>query len=174
VCNTASLINAVNETQDGLTSLLGSGAMISLLVGGIGVMNIMLVYVSERRREIGLRTARGAKPIDILREFNIEGLLVCLLGGLIGAGLGLVACLMMQSFNIAVAYSIYPPLLAFTTSLIVGWIFGYEPERKAPSLNPITALAEAYLVSKKIIILSFHYYYRPVSTYRGRQWRKYP
>jgi len=143
VRNTASLIDAVNETQDTLTSLLGSVAAISLLVGGIGVMNIMLVNVSERRREIGLRIATGAKPSDILRQFNIEALLVCLLGGIIGVALGLGVCLLMQSFNIAIAFSLFPPLLAFSTSLLVGWVFGYAPARKAAALDPITALAEA-------------------------------
>ncbi|MDN3637472.1 MacB family efflux pump subunit [Simiduia curdlanivorans] len=142
VRNTASLVEAVTETQDTLTWLLGSVAAISLLVGGIGVMNIMLVNVSERRREIGLRIATGAKPSDILRQFNIEALLVCLLGGAIGVALGLSVSLLLQSFNIAVMFSLFPPLLAFSTSLLVGWVFGYAPAHKAASLNPISALAE--------------------------------
>lgn len=142
VRNTASLVEAVNETQDTLTALLGAVAAISLLVGGIGVMNIMLVNVSERRREIGLRIATGAKPQDILRQFNIEALLVCLLGGSIGVVLGLAISLLVQSFNIAVTFSLFPPLMAFGTSLIVGWVFGYAPAHKAASLNPIAALAQ--------------------------------
>ncbi|MFA7556089.1 MAG: MacB family efflux pump subunit [Spongiibacteraceae bacterium] len=142
VRNTASLVEAVTETQDTLTLLLGAVAAISLLVGGIGVMNIMLVNVSERRREIGLRIATGAKPGDILRQFNIEALLVCLLGGALGVVLGLGVSMILQVFNIAVMFSLYPPLLAFSTSLLVGWVFGYAPAHKAASLNPILALAE--------------------------------
>lgn len=142
VRNTATLVEAISETQDTLTWMLGSVAAISLFVGGIGVMNIMLVNVSERRREIGLRIATGAKPSDILRQFNIEALMVCLLGGLIGVGLGLFISLVLQQAAIAVAFSLAPPLLAFTTSLLVGVIFGYAPAHKAASLNPIQALAE--------------------------------
>lgn len=142
VRNTASLVEAVSATQDTLTLMLGSVAAISLFVGGIGVMNIMLVNVSERRREIGLRIATGAKPADILRQFNIEALVVCLLGGAIGVALGLGISLVLQQANVAVAFSLAPPLLAFTTSLLVGVIFGYAPAHKAASLNPIQALAE--------------------------------
>ena len=142
VRNTASLVEAVTETQDTLTRLLGAVATISLLVGGIGVMNIMLVNVSERRREIGLRMATGAKPSDILRQFSIEALLVCLLGGVIGVVLGFSVSLVLQASNIAVMFSTWPPILAFATSLVVGWIFGFAPAHKAASLNPITALAE--------------------------------
>lgn len=142
VRNTASLVEAVTETQDTLTSLLGAVAAISLLVGGIGVMNIMLVNVSERRREIGLRMATGAKPGDILRQFNIEALLVCVIGGVIGVVLGIAISLCLHAFNIAVMFSLGPPLLAFSTSLLVGWVFGYAPAHKAASLNPINALSE--------------------------------
>ncbi|MDZ7923627.1 MAG: FtsX-like permease family protein [Marinagarivorans sp.] len=88
VRNTANLIEAISATQDTLTWMLGSVAAISLLVGGIGVMNIMWVNVSERRREIGLRIATGAKPADILRQFNIEALMVCLFGGAHWRGVG--------------------------------------------------------------------------------------
>jgi macrolide transport system ATP-binding/permease protein len=105
-------------------------------------MNIMLVNVSERRREIGLRIATGAKPSDILRQFNIEALLVCLIGGAIGVVLGFAVSAILSAFDIAVMFSVSPPLLAFSTSLLVGWIFGYAPAHKAASLNPITALAD--------------------------------
>ncbi len=142
VRNTASLIEAISATQDTLTWMLGSVAAISLLVGGIGVMNIMWVNVSERRREIGLRIATGAKPADILRQFNIEALMVCLFGGAIGVGLGLAVSLILQQVGISVAFSLLPPVLAFTTSLIVGVVFGYAPAHKAANLNPIAALAD--------------------------------
>ncbi len=142
VLNTASLIEAVSETQNTMTWLLGSIAAISLLVGGIGVMNIMLVSVSERRREIGLRMATGAKPKDILRQFNIEALVVCCSGGLLGIAIGLSAALAMSSFNLAIALSWHPPALAFASAFFVGLIFGHAPARKASKLNPIDALAE--------------------------------
>jgi macrolide transport system ATP-binding/permease protein len=142
VRNTASLIEAVSETQDTLTWLLGSVAAISLFVGGIGVMNIMLVSVSERRREIGLRMATGAKPGDILRQFNIEALVVCCLGGVMGLLLGTAVALLIGHFNIAVAFSLMPPVLAFASAFLVGIIFGHAPARQASRLNPIDALAE--------------------------------
>ena len=142
VRNTASLVEAVTETSDTLTWLLAAVAAISLLVGGIGVMNIMLVNVTERRREIGLRIATGAKPGDILRQFNIEALMICLIGGVIGVLLGVFVSLSLQALDVPIQLSIYPALLAFTTSLLVGWVFGYAPAHKAASLNPILALAE--------------------------------
>ncbi len=98
--------------------------------------------VSERRREIGLRIATGAKPADILKQFNIEALVVCVLGGFIGVGLGLFSSLVVNQFDLAVAYSLTPPLLAFATSLVVGLVFGYAPAHKAAALNPVSALAE--------------------------------
>ncbi|WP_016957333.1 MacB family efflux pump subunit [Catenovulum agarivorans] len=142
VFTTDSLVETVTETQDTLTYLLASVAGISLFVGGIGVMNIMLVNVSERRREIGLRIATGAKPTDILKQFNIEAWVVCILGGLVGIVIGFAVTLLIANFNIPIAYSMTPPLLAFVTSLLVGVIFGYAPAHKAAKLNPIEALAE--------------------------------
>lgn len=142
VRNTASLIEAISETQDTMTWLLGSVAAISLFVGGIGVMNIMLVSVSERRREIGLRMATGAKPGDILQQFNIEALVVCCLGGLVGLALGATIALIMGQLNIAIAFSWLPPAMAFASAMAVGLIFGHAPARKASRLNPIEALAE--------------------------------
>ncbi|QJR80530.1 MacB family efflux pump subunit [Alteromonas pelagimontana] len=142
VRTTDALVEAVTETQNTLTWLLASVAAISLFVGGIGVMNIMLVNVSERKREIGLRMATGAKPGDILKQFNIEAWVVCVLGGLAGVVLGYGVIVIVSQFNIPVAYTLTPPLLAFVTSLAVGLIFGYAPAHKAARLNPIDALAE--------------------------------
>nr|WP_252735865.1 ABC transporter permease [Aestuariibacter sp. A3R04] len=142
VFTTDSLVEAVTETQNTLTWLLASVAAISLLVGGIGVMNIMLVNVSERKREIGLRMATGAKPSDILKQFNIEAWVVCILGGAIGIVLGYVVIFIVSQLSITVAYTLMPPVLAFFTSLIVGVLFGYAPALKASRLNPIDALSE--------------------------------
>lgn len=142
VFTTDSLVEAVTETQNTLTWLLASVAAISLFVGGIGVMNIMLVNVTERKREIGLRMATGAKPADILKQFNIEAWVVCVLGGLVGVILGYCVIFLISQFNITVAYTLMPPVLAFVTSLCVGVIFGYAPALKASRLSPIEALSE--------------------------------
>ncbi|WP_245551586.1 MacB family efflux pump subunit [Gilvimarinus chinensis] len=142
VRSTESLVQAVTAAQNTLTFLLGSIAAISLLVGGIGVMNIMLVNVTERRREIGLRIATGAKPSDILRQFNIEALVVCFLGGVLGIVIGFSGALIARFFDVAIAFTLLPAALAFATSIAVGLVFGFIPARKAARLNPITALAE--------------------------------
>lgn len=142
VRTTDSLVEAVTETQNTLTWLLASVAGISLFVGGIGVMNIMLVNVSERKREIGLRMATGAKPGDILKQFNIEAWVVCVLGGFVGILLGYAVIFAISQFSISVAYTWLPPVLAFFTSLVVGVLFGFAPAHKAARLNPIDALAE--------------------------------
>lgn len=142
VRTTDSLVEAVTETQNTLTWLLASVAAISLFVGGIGVMNIMLVNVSERKREIGLRMATGAKPGDILKQFNIEAWVVCILGGCVGILFGYIVIFILSQLSVSVAYTLLPPALAFVTSLAVGVIFGYAPAHKAAGLNPIDALAE--------------------------------
>lgn len=141
VFNTASIMEAANESQDTLTMLLGSVAAISLLVGGIGVMNIMLVSVVERTREIGVRMACGARQNDILTQFITEALVVCCLGGLMGVGLGLFAGFIASYKGTAVLFSLAPILLAFSSALATGLIFGYAPARKAARLDPVNALA---------------------------------
>ena len=136
----ASIIEARTETQDTLTILLGSIAAISLLVGGIGVMNIMLVSVTERTREIGIRMATGARKINILLQFNTEALVVCAIGGLIGVFVGLATALAYSSFGKPVLFSAGPVILAFTCAFATGLLFGYLPARKAANLDPVVAL----------------------------------
>lgn len=138
--NMASIIEARTETQDTLTILLGSIAAISLLVGGIGVMNIMLVSVTERTREIGIRMATGARKINILLQFNTEALVVCAIGGLIGVFVGLATALTFSSFGKPVLFSAGPVILAFTCAFATGLLFGYLPARKAANLDPVVAL----------------------------------
>ncbi|MBL8631564.1 MAG: MacB family efflux pump subunit [Rhodospirillaceae bacterium] len=138
--NMASVIEARTETQDTLTILLGSIAAISLLVGGIGVMNIMLVSVTERTREIGVRMATGARKINILLQFNTEALVVCAIGGFIGVVIGLLTAFSFASFGKPVLYSAGPVILAFTCAFATGLLFGYLPARKAANLDPVVAL----------------------------------
>lgn len=139
--NMAAIIESVSETQNTLTILLGSIAAISLLVGGIGVMNIMLVSVTERTREIGIRMATGARMRNILQQFLIEALVVSALGGLIGVGVGLGAAAIIEAFDTPIRYAPAPVLLAFGCAFATGLIFGYLPARKAARLDPVVALA---------------------------------
>jgi macrolide transport system ATP-binding/permease protein len=138
--NMASVLEAAAKTQDTLTILLASIAAISLLVGGIGVMNIMLVSVTERTREIGVRMATGACRINILLQFSAEALAVCSIGGLVGVAFGLIAAAVFMHFGKPVAFDAGPVLLAFSCAFLTGLIFGYLPARKAASLDPVVAL----------------------------------
>lgn len=139
--NMASIVETVSETQNTLTILLGSIAAISLLVGGIGVMNIMLVTVTERTREIGIRMATGARTIHILLQFITEALVVCGIGGLLGVAGGLGTAWLVQNLGSPVAYSPWPVLLAFASAFLTGLLFGLMPARKAAYLDPVKALA---------------------------------
>ena len=141
VRNMASYLQAAIETQDTFTLLLGTVAAISLLVGGIGVMNIMLVSVVERTREIGIRMATGARMRDILLQFNIEAAVVCAAGGLLGILVGVAAGMILRYSGMSVIFSITPALLAFACASATGLIFGYLPARKAARLDPVVALA---------------------------------
>jgi putative ABC transport system permease protein len=121
--------------------LLGAIASVSLLVGGIGIMNIMLVSVTERTREIGLRMAVGARGRDILLQFLIEAVTLALLGGIIGTGLGLLGSAVLARFgDWAVTVDASALLLAFLFSAGVGIFFGFYPAKRAAELNPIEAL----------------------------------
>jgi putative ABC transport system permease protein len=135
------IAEAAMATSRVLTVLLGSIAGVSLLVGGIGIMNIMLVSVTERTREIGIRMAVGAHGRDILRQFLIESITLSSLGGIIGIALGALASKLLAHF--AQWPTILSPLsmcAAFGFSAAVGIFFGFYPARKAAALDPITAL----------------------------------
>ncbi len=129
------------EAQQTFTILLASIAGVSLLVGGIGIMNIMLVSVTERTREIGVRMALGATRLNILMQFLIESMLMCLLGGLLGIGAGIgMAELLSRTAGWAMRISPESVVLSFTFSIGVGLLFGILPARRAAKLDPIEAL----------------------------------
>ncbi len=139
--NQADLASAATATTDVLTVLLASIASVSLLVGGIGIMNIMLVSVTERTREIGIRMSVGARGRDILTQFMAEALVLSLIGGTAGMVIGIVGSTVISSMakwpTIVTAFSI---VLSLVFSIAVGVFFGYYPARKAALLNPIDAL----------------------------------
>lgn len=141
VRNMASIIATVTATQNTLTVLLGSIAAISLLVGGIGVMNIMLVSVTERTREIGIRMATGARGTNIHLQFLTEALVVCAIGGVLGVAGGLGVALTAGHFGSPIVFSLPPVVLAFGCALATGLIFGTVPARKAANLDPVVALS---------------------------------
>lgn len=141
VRNTASLLETVTETQNTLTILLGAVAAISLLVGGIGVMNIMLVSVMERTREIGIRMATGARKRDIMVQFATEAAVVCTIGGLLGVAIGLGTGYAISLFDVNIVFTLPPVLLAFGCAVATGLLFGYLPAAKAAKLDPVVALA---------------------------------
>ena len=139
--NMASIIEATEETQNTMTVLLGSIAAISLLVGGIGVMNIMLVSVTERTREIGIRMATGARESNIMQQFLIEAVVVSVMGGVIGVVGGLAVAAAVGAFGTPVQYALSPIVLAFGCAVSTGLMFGFLPARKAAQLDPVVALA---------------------------------
>ncbi|MBD8568981.1 MULTISPECIES: MacB family efflux pump subunit [Pseudomonas syringae group] len=138
--NNAAMIQAEARTQNTLSLMLGSIAAISLLVGGIGVMNIMLMTVRERTREIGIRMATGARQSDILRQFLTEAVMLSVVGGLAGIVLALGMGTVLLLSNVAVAFSLSAVAGAFGCALITGVIFGFMPARQAARLDPVAAL----------------------------------
>ena len=135
------LISTFSSTSEMLTILLVAIASISLIVGGIGIMNIMYVSVKERTKEIGLRMAIGAKGKDILAQFLIESVLISITGGVVGVVLGLLATYVVNTFiGWPVSITFYSIVISFLVCTITGVFFGWYPARKAAELEPITAL----------------------------------
>ncbi|PMH45340.1 macrolide ABC transporter permease/ATP-binding protein MacB [Vibrio sp. 10N.286.49.B3] len=142
--NTDTVRENIEQTSSTMTLLISAIAFISLVVGGIGVMNIMLVSVTERTREIGIRMAVGARQADILRQFLIEAVLVCLCGGALGIGLAYAVGLIVSSTSsgLSLIYSTNSIIAAFTCSTLIGVLFGFLPARNAARLNPVDALSK--------------------------------
>jgi ABC-type antimicrobial peptide transport system permease subunit len=137
----AEFTNAMKSMTDTMGTLLLCVAVISLIVGGVGIMNIMLVSVTERTREIGLRMAVGARAKDILRQFLVEAVVLCLLGGAVGIIMGRGGSWLVRTFlHWATEISIPAIVVAVFVSFMVGVIFGFYPAYKASSLDPIEAL----------------------------------
>lgn len=142
--NADSIRQTIEATTGTMTLLISSIAIISLIVGGIGVMNIMLVSVTERTSEIGVRMAVGARQGDIMQQFLIEAILVCILGGILGISLAFGIGALINQFaggNFQVVYSTVSIVAAVVCSTLIGIIFGYIPARNAARLNPVDALS---------------------------------
>jgi macrolide transport system ATP-binding/permease protein len=141
--NLDSIMQTVQKTSRSLALLLSLIAVISLLVGGIGVMNIMLVSVTERTREIGIRMAVGARQSDIRQQFLVEAVMVCLIGGMIGIALSFAIGYLFSLFvkEWEMVFSLGSIIMAFGCSTLIGIVFGFVPARNAARLDPIEALA---------------------------------
>lgn len=141
VTNQADILDAVSSVSETLTLLLGAIAGISLVVGGIGIMNMMLTTVTERTREIGLRKAIGARSGDISLQFLLESMMLTVFGGVVGVLAGWGASYAISTFaSMTTKVTLSSVLLAFGVSALIGVVFGYYPARKAARLNPIEAL----------------------------------
>jgi macrolide transport system ATP-binding/permease protein len=142
--SSAEIRESIESTTKTMTLLIGSIAAIALVVGGIGVMNIMLVSVTERTREIGVRVAVGGRQSDILQQFLIEAVLVCLIGGVLGVLLALalgLAFRLMSGGGFVMVFSTSSIVAAFACSTLIGIVFGFLPARNAARLDPVDALA---------------------------------
>jgi macrolide transport system ATP-binding/permease protein len=141
IFNSAELLENVSESQRAFTILLGSIGAISLIVGGIGVMNIMLVSVTERTREIGIRMATGARQNDILLQFLSEAIVVSAMGGVLGVVIGISIAKLIGLLGMPAIVTPGPVILAFTCAAATGLVFGFAPAKKAARLDPVQALA---------------------------------
>nr|WP_320115289.1 MacB family efflux pump subunit [uncultured Desulfuromonas sp.] len=137
------ILKTINKTTSTMTLLIAAIAVISLVVGGIGVMNIMLVSVSERTHEIGIRMAVGARQSDIMQQFLIEAVLVCLMGGALGIGLSYLISLVFPLFvtSITMQFTWWSIVSAVSCSTLIGVLFGFLPARNAARLDPVEALS---------------------------------
>jgi putative ABC transport system permease protein len=137
----ADILSTASSVTGTITNLLSGIAAISLVVGGIGIMNIMLVTVTERTREIGLRKALGAKKRTITTQFLMESIILTRVGGIIGMIMGILSSLVISHFmSLPFTISIYAVILAIGVSALIGIVFGLYPARKAANLQPIEAL----------------------------------
>lgn len=140
VSNMSNMIDNINDMTASMSLVLAGVAGVSLLVGGIGIMNIMLVSVTERTREIGIRKSLGATPWDIMSQFVVEAVTTSCLGGVIGILLGIAASYAATLFDMTAVLSVPAMLISFSVSAVIGIAFGYFPAKKAANLNPIEAL----------------------------------
>ncbi|MBQ8526479.1 MAG: ABC transporter permease [Clostridia bacterium] len=140
VSNMSSMIDSINEMTATMSLVLAGVAGVSLLVGGIGIMNIMLVSVTERTREIGIRKSLGATPWDIMSQFVVEAITTSCIGGVLGILLGIGGSYAATLFDMTAVISVPAILLSFSISAMIGIAFGYFPAKKASKLNPIDAL----------------------------------
>ncbi|MDR2542073.1 MAG: ABC transporter permease [Treponema sp.] len=140
IMNQADMIDMASATSRILTTLLAAIAGVSLLVGGIGIMNIMLVSVTERTREIGIRMAVGGRKIDILLQFLTESVILSIMGGVLGIGFAFLVCRILLTMGIPTAINPFVIIIATLFAALVGIVFGFYPAQKAAKLYPIDAL----------------------------------